>query len=167
MDAEIWKPIPGCEETHEVSDIGRVKSLFFRNRYMKISRDRIHKEIIGRDGRPLVSVNGKWCRVHRVVASAFHPNPENKPEVNHKDGNPQNNRADNLEWVTRRENMLHAFATGLNVQTTQKIYPQRIREIRQAIASNTGTQIALAASLGITPKVLSKIKLRQIYMHVS
>lgn len=57
-------------------------------------------------------------RVHRLVSKTFIPNPYNKPEVNHIDGNKRNNSVDNLEWVTRSENELHAFATGLNVRSS-------------------------------------------------
>lgn len=61
------------------------------------------------------SGNGKKYLLHRLLAQAFIPNPNGKPQVNHIDGNPRNNRLDNLEWVTRSENQLHAYRLGLQV----------------------------------------------------
>lgn len=55
----------------------------------------------------------KHCLVHRLIAQAYIPNPNNLPQINHIDGNPSNNRLENLEWVTDRDNKLHAHRTGL------------------------------------------------------
>lgn len=64
--------------------------------------------------------------VHRLVANAYIPNPENKPQVNHIDGNPANNHVDNLEWIDGFENMQHAQRTGLTNQFTEKSIANRI-----------------------------------------
>ena len=110
MEQEQWKPIEGTDGGYEVSNLGRVMSKMQRN-------PRIMPQTIQRSGYRYVTlhVNNKpTCRrVHRLVAQAFLPNPEGLKEVNHKDGNKDNNRADNLEWCTRSHNVKHSFDTGL------------------------------------------------------
>lgn len=103
---EQWRPVPvpGYEETYQVSNHGRVRSRY---------------RILRGMGHPYLHVilsshcERRCKRIHRLVAIAFVPNPENKPEVNHKDTNKFNNRSDNLEWTTDQENKSHARARGL------------------------------------------------------
>ena len=97
---------------------GRIRSL-------KFGREKILKQTKSKYGYLVVGLykNGKHklFRVNRLVAEAFIPNPENKPEVNHKDTNKLNNRADTLEWATRSENQLHAFKNKLQIPITKII----------------------------------------------
>ena len=87
-----------------------------------------------------IKLNGKkvTIRIHRAVAQTFIPNPHNLPEVNHKDGNKQNNIADNLEWVTRSENDLHAFNNGLRKLTGAAI-SQKEKAKRKVILTDIHT----------------------------
>ena len=113
MTEEIWKPVVGYEGLYEVSSYGRVRSL---DRYVKYSNGPIHlhkgrilnpgKEKVGYLVVPL-SCNGKLHlkKIHILVAEAFIPNPDNLPQVNHKDENKTNNNVDNLEWCTAKYNM--------------------------------------------------------------
>ena len=108
---EIWKDVPGFEG-YKVSNLGRVKS--FRQ---KKKDGKLLKFYKCRLGYSLVWIRFNKKRigksVHRLVAEAFIPNPENKPEVNHKNLDKSDNRYINLEWCTRIENMKHAARAGV------------------------------------------------------
>lgn len=121
---EIWKDIPGYEGKYQVSNFGRVKSLA-RTMPHKLHgkwfvRERILKQFpVGNSGNQYLGVFlHKGCgeqhifRVHRLVADAFIAKVPGKPEVNHKDCDKTNNYADNLEWVSGKENSRHAWAHG-------------------------------------------------------
>ena len=98
---EVWCTIKGYESQYQVSDQGRVRSL-------KFGKERILKPGITTDGYLIVGLcnNGKhkWYSVHRLVAKTFIPNPDNLPEVNHKDEDKENNSVHNLEWCSSKYN---------------------------------------------------------------
>lgn len=118
---------------YEVSECGQVRSIDkpitiidSRNNteYTKICKGRLLKQTIHKDTKyKQVSLwdknQGTWKYVHRLVCEAFHENPLNKDEVNHKDGDRQNNHFSNLEWVTRSENAIHAVETELRTYTNR------------------------------------------------
>ena len=113
MENEVWKDIPNYEGLYQVSNLGRVKSL---KRKVHAGRNRIrwqYERILSNNktngnGYKVVSLNknsrGKNKYIHRLVAEAFISNPNNLPQVNHKDENKQNNCVDNLEWCTCQYN---------------------------------------------------------------
>lgn len=105
---EIWKDIKGYEGLYQVSNTGKVISILSRRERKVSVKDNGYGYL------PLVKykIHTKF-QIHRLVAEHFIPNSENKPEVNHKDGNKLNNCADNLEWVTHKENIAHAHREGL------------------------------------------------------
>lgn len=110
---ENWKPVVGYEGLYEVSDAGRVRRIVDRNG-MPYAEARILSLHISR-GYAFVGLSnkGKHAKnvlVHRLVAFAFVPNPNNYKEVNHKDENKLNNNASNLEWCTREYNMSYGTA---------------------------------------------------------
>lgn len=119
---EIWKSVAGYEGKYEVSNLGRVKGLCRVIEYYNPKTQNINKQTIS-EKIMTISDNGKGYKkvnlskenkvtqryVHRLVAEAFIPNPLNKPEVNHIDYDKSNNKLDNLEWVTSKENNAHSI----------------------------------------------------------
>lgn len=91
-------------DDYEISDNGEIRNA---------NTGRTIKQFIGKDGYARTQIAGKTRLVHRLVALTFIPSDVGKDFVNHKDGNKQNNRADNLEWCTRSENMRHAYDNSL------------------------------------------------------
>jgi len=111
---ELWKDIAGYENLYEVSSNGRVRSIV-TGRILKASKAHPIYELV-----TLYKVDKRQrFYVHRLVAQAFIPMIANKPHVNHIDGNHKNNRVDNLEWCTYKENNNHMFDIGANKSAHQ------------------------------------------------
>jgi hypothetical protein len=142
---EIWKPIRGFEEFYEVSSNGNVRN----------ANGRPLKPFMIRQGYLMVELFHNYKRTHarvnRLVAEAFIPNPDNRSEVNHKNGDKVDNRVENLEWTTKSENMIHAYRSGLQ---TKGLHP-----VRKVICLEDGKIYATmgdaARTYGITAKAVS------------
>ena len=169
-----WKDVKGFEGLYQVSSDGRVRSvdriiprhqgnLPCKGRELcftlskKTQRHRLQRASV-----QLWKNNKSYLRkVHRLVAEAFIPNPENKPTVNHRDGNPLNNNVENLEWATYSENQKHAYANGL-VGINRNYYPSNCKKIR-AINSTTGEEVffdsasELARIIGVCRSHITKV----------
>lgn len=123
---EKWKDIEGYEGIYQVSNLGNVRSLYFKNNKYKIDRIKERSKTLDKKGylRVILCKDGKIknFQVHRLVAQAFIPNPNNYNEVNHKDENPSNNRVDNLEWCTHKYNMNYgSIREKINKKKRKKI----------------------------------------------
>lgn len=112
---EEWRDVYGYEGFYQVSSKGRVRSLDRESSGKKYRGKILSSKVAA--GYRIVGLckDGKKAsqRVHRLVARAFIENPDNLSEVNHLDGNKNNNCVENLEWCTSRENKIHAWVTGL------------------------------------------------------
>lgn len=168
---ETWKSIVGYEGIYEVGESGQVKSLP-RIKYcghpgatQKV-KERILVKTIDRNGyvRVNLSKNGaaKLFHLHRIVALTFLDNLEGKREVNHIDGDKNNNNTSNLEWVTRSENMRHAFRNNLlnprvgENNNKSKLTAEKVKEIRK-LRSNGSTLQKIADQYGVSAANISEI----------
>lgn len=136
---EIWKPIAGYEGIYEVSSFGRIRSVV---NGLLLTSDEARGYL-----RVTLFRNGVRNRqpVHRLVAQAFIPNPCDKPSINHKDEDKSNNRVDNLEWCTPKENCNHG-------NRNKKISRRISKPVKQL--SKTGDLLAVWNSMTIASEVL-------------
>lgn len=124
-DMERWAPVQGWQGVYAVSTLGNIRRLKGGKgaRLGQILRPWISGATATRTGYPAVDLGGRRYYVHALVAEAFlPPRPTPKHEINHIDGDKQNRAASNLEWCTRRENILHAFANGLKANPADRTH---------------------------------------------
>ncbi len=174
---EIWKDIKGYEDIYKISNTGKVmrKSVLTKNGHnFHMCKERELVNYFYNTGyfRVGLSMNKKQVKfyLHRLVAIAFIPNPENKPEVNHKDGDKTNNNDWNLEWSTISENSIHAFNLGLrtsvkgSAHTFSKLTEKDVLKIRQMSLSMTNTKIGKI--YGVGQPTISNIINRKSWKHI-
>lgn len=159
---EIWKDIIGYEGIYQVSSLGNIRSVDRINSRGQFVKGQDRKIRLDQYGYPKVrlSKNGKYqdLFVHRLVAIAFIPNPENKETVNHIDGDKMNWSIDNLEWLTTEENNYHAFNSGL-MDNKMKLTKEDIEYIRENYIpqdSEFGTT-GLAKKFGVYTSHIARI----------
>ena len=144
---EIWKDIEGYEGKYQVSNLGRVKSI-------RYGKEKILSPSISNQGYIQVNLckNGKqkWCLIHRLVALAFIPNPNNLPQINHRDEDKTNNKVENLEWCDHKYNNNYGTRIQRVVEKTSKPVLQftKLGEFIQKWKSLTDVHINLGYSQG-------------------
>lgn len=180
---EIWKDIPRTNGCYQISNFGNLRST---NRKIVNSKGKV----LSLKGKVMkwnkVTKATRWYQImclfrysekciciscHQEVAKAFIPNPENKPEVNHIDGNKINNHVSNLEWCTRLENMQHAYATGLAYSKGEacgmaKLTEAQVLEIRAAYKGEWGQMRGLGRKYGVSKTTIKGIVKRELWTHI-
>lgn len=179
---EVWKDIKGYEGHYQVSDCGRVKSLARivekRNGYFGNKKENFLKPSKNRKG----YLNVKLCKktdgiyieksvlIHRLIANEFLENPLNKPQVNHKNGIKDDNRADNLEWATGSENVIHSLENKLKIPQKgsehgmSKLTEKEVLEIRTIGRTKTLKEVAKIYNVDMS--LISLILLKKAWKHL-
>lgn len=136
----LWATVKGYDGLYKVSENGDIMSTNFNHS----GKSKVIGGFVNSSGYRIVALyrngNRKYFRVHRIVAEAFLPNPYNKPQVNHIDGDKSNNMVDNLEWVNNSENQIHSLhvlgnchhKTTIPIKVIDKNTGKRYRSISEA-----------------------------------
>jgi hypothetical protein len=170
---EIWKDVDGYEGYYQVSSFGRVRSLdrvvnnhFYGGRILCLASDSDGYKVVG-----LHKNGSKTVKVHRLVAQAFIPNPQNLPEVNHKDENKKNNFYNNLEWCTTKYNLTYGHRLDCAIgerNSKSKLNEKQVAEIREIYKKGDLQfgQSALAKKYGVRHPTIAAIVKGKSWKHI-
>ena len=172
---ENWKAVEGYEGLYEISDLGRVKSLgrevnskggstaIKKGKILALSTNKYGYEYLFLY-KNNISINVK---VHRLVGLAFINNPNNKPMINHEDGNKSNNNVSNLEWNTCKENTNHAFNAGLRCKgedsSNAKLSWDDVNKIRELYKTELYLQKELSKMFGVSKTSIRNVLTNKTY----
>ena len=178
---EVWKDVRGFEDTHLVSNTGKVIV-----KACQVSRTRVYsgKEVthkytrsqkilrptVSSDGYLNIYFKGSCHSVHRWVANTFIPNPDNKPQVNHIDGDKTNNSIYNLEWCTPSENVAHSYKLGLASNKGER-HPQSILKechipVIRAMSNQGMSSREIAPLFNVGDSTIRKVLTRKLWGHI-
>ena len=180
LKGEIWKDVVGYEGVYQISNLARVKRVGYNIESPHCKYRRAYKDEM--EIKQMISTNGykklSLCKdkiiknqmVHRLLMIAFVPNPENKPFINHIDGNTLNNSLENLEWCTPKENVNHAINIGLinnkgiNNKNT-KITEDIAKEIKRLISLGH-KKINISRELNVSAGIIYSIAYNKCWKYV-
>jgi hypothetical protein len=157
-NCEVWKNIKGYNGTYQVSNLGRIRSVWRRKGTNGFWAEYGYKRVVLRKNGTKVSI-----AIHRLVAEAFLDNPKKHPDVNHKDGDKTNNRVSNLEWCTHSHNMQHAARTGLLKPLYGEFHPEakltfsKVADIREKFKTGFYTKIELGKEYQVSATLIANI----------